>query len=58
VSTLLEGPSTEVRQKHQTLPAVGRHLFDILYKERNITKPENEGGFILVCILFCQKSLN
>jgi hypothetical protein len=44
VSGLLEGLSTEDRQKHSKFPDGGGHLFIdhvILYTERKITRTEN-----------------
>jgi len=52
VSGLLEGPSTEHRQKHSKFPEGGGHLFIdhvILYKETNITKTEHVRGFGSFC---------
>jgi len=52
VSGLLEGPSTEDRQKHSKFPEGGGHLFIhhvILYKDTNITKTENVRGFSSFC---------
>jgi hypothetical protein len=52
VITLLEGPSTEVKQKHKIFSEVGDHLFidaDILCEKMEITKTEYSRGLSLFC---------